>query len=271
MNTGEGSTPTTSRTGSSSAIARETAPRTTADLQHPSAVGWREVGEVVLQHRPLLRVRRPQLEHFGELLLDGDVCLFDRHIDVRHDVTLARRSLPCQPCEPRLVAADGPVARALLREQLGRRACPARPRGPRRGRRCHPRRPRSPARTGTCRGTGRHRRRRRGRRPTRRRRWPGAERSGRHRTPVELVEPPAGASGAVMRLSTRTDFLTSRALARRTSPSRSRTPSRTTLRPGFSPSLRAFLCSLGTGPEPSWWAGRRAARAARPQPGRAPR
>ena len=85
MNTGEGSTPDHLAHGQQLRDRSRDRARAAADLQHPSAVGWREVGEVVLQHRPLLRVRRPQLEHFRELLLDGDVCLFDRHVDVRHD------------------------------------------------------------------------------------------------------------------------------------------------------------------------------------------
>ena len=59
-------------------------PGPAADLEHARAVGQRQVGQVVLEHRLLGGVGRAQLEHLGEALLDGLVGGRDAGVDVGH-------------------------------------------------------------------------------------------------------------------------------------------------------------------------------------------
>jgi hypothetical protein len=55
-----------------------------ADLQQLALVGELQPPRVLLQHRPLPRVGRAQLEHLSQALLHGDVRFGDRRVDVRH-------------------------------------------------------------------------------------------------------------------------------------------------------------------------------------------
>ena len=230
-NTGEGSTPT--RAGQQLRL-RETL------RAQPTHTERRRVARG--RRGPPRRCCGSAGSSLRELLLDASACSSSR----RRQAARSGAAVLAVPAlrAAKLVTADGPLrprraARAAARVLLGLGR-------PQRGRRCRRRKPRSLARTGTCRGTHRRHRRRSGRR--RLTRGDGLELGVRGaatgtaggRCPSHLGGP---ALEAVIRLRTRTDFLTSFALARRTSPSPSLTPSLTTLRPGFSPSLRAFLCS----------------------------
>jgi hypothetical protein len=59
--------------------------RPAAHLQHACAVGERQVGQVVVEHRLLAGVGRAQLQHLGEPFLDRFVGALDAGVDVGHD------------------------------------------------------------------------------------------------------------------------------------------------------------------------------------------
>lgn len=60
------------------------------DLEHPRARPQRNVLEVGLEHRVLLRVGRAQFEHIGDPALHGLVGVGDRGVEVCHETLLCR-------------------------------------------------------------------------------------------------------------------------------------------------------------------------------------
>jgi hypothetical protein len=58
--------------------------RAAADLEYARALAQRQLGQVVVEHRLLGRLRRAQLEHLGEALLHGLVGGLDAGVDVGH-------------------------------------------------------------------------------------------------------------------------------------------------------------------------------------------
>ena len=59
--------------------------RTATHLEDPRVVGKRDLGEIVLAHRPLLLIRRAKLQDLGDPLDNLRIRLGDGRVYVRHD------------------------------------------------------------------------------------------------------------------------------------------------------------------------------------------